>query len=133
NLENSFVIIVGPDSGSSAGHAMNVRVQTLLDTSLLDQLRRPRLVRQWILQRGSDIDKLARDLRIRALGAARRSDVDPSPHTGKIGLAIRGARGWSREVGLSVRSAWHTRSWETKPVGGTRRRRDDENDCGRIT
>ena len=62
--ENSFVVIVGPDSRSVARHAMNVRVQTLLDTALLDQSRGPRLVRQRILQRGGDIDELPGDLRV---------------------------------------------------------------------
>src|SRR5204862_3774824 len=50
-LENSLVIIVGPDSWSSARHAMNVRIESLLDPAYLDQVSSPRPVRQGILQR----------------------------------------------------------------------------------
>ena len=71
---------------------MNVRVQTLLDASFLDQLRRPRLVRQATLQRASDIDKLAGDLGIGALGAAVGGVTQPHmPDKSGFPSAVRGA------------------------------------------
>ena len=122
DLENSFVIIVRPDSWSSARHAMNVRIESLLDPAFLDQFSSPRLVRQRILQRRGDIDKLAGNLRVCTGGPARFSDVDPSPHTGEVGFPVGGARSRSGEVRLSIRGLGHSGSRIAQPLCQERRR-----------
>ena len=53
----------------------------------------------------------------------------PSPHTREVGFSIGRARRRSGEVGLAVRSAWHSGGRIIQPLGEEHRRSGD-NQCG---
>src|ERR1051326_7000904 len=78
HVEDPLVIVVRPDSGSASRHASHVRiVLRQVRFPLFHQFRRPRLIRRAVFQRVGDVQKLARDLQIVAVRAARRTDVYP--------------------------------------------------------
>src|SRR6185436_17786793 len=101
SLNDPLVIVIGPDSGSSSRHAMDVGVLDLVRCTLFYKSSRLRLIGRASLESGGDVNKLPSDLSVIAAGATIEA-VFPSPHSREIRMTVGGARRRRREVRLAV-------------------------------